>query len=267
MIPMEYAELAIVFVLGASIGSFLNVCIYRMPLDRSVVHPGSHCAACGSPIPWRHNIPILSWLLLRGRAACCGTRIDARYALVELLTGVMITALWHQYNPAYAVVWSVVVCGLIVASFIDFDHFIIPDEISLGGALLGVVLSTAMPELHGKATHWGGFLSSVIGLIVGGGGLMMVAIAGLIILRKEAMGMGDVKLMAAFGAFYGWTAPPFILAVASLVGSVAGMMILMQQKRMWGVRMPFGPYLALAGVYWLFGGREWMIEYLRFVIN
>ena len=114
------------FVVGACIGSFLNVCIYRIPLNRSIVTPGSHCAACGAPIPWYHNLPVLSWLILRGRAICCGTRIDARYAAVEFITGVLFLSLWLCFPPIDALIYAVMCSGLIAACLIDLDHFIIP---------------------------------------------------------------------------------------------------------------------------------------------
>ena len=252
----------LIFGLGACAGSFLNVCIYRMPLNKSVVFPGSHCAACGCPIPWYYNIPIISWFVLKGKATCCGSRIDARYALVEALTALGFFLLWMKYPPILVAVYAFFFCGLVIATFVDLDHFIIPDEISLGGCVFGIVLSALVPELHHTASIWTSVKASVIGFLVGGVGLFAIAIGGMLILRKEAMGMGDVKLMAAMGAFLGWQAPLFILPVASCIGSVCGIAILLRKGKMLGVRIPFGPYLALAAMIWIFGGNVWMEHYL-----
>jgi leader peptidase (prepilin peptidase)/N-methyltransferase len=246
---------------GACVGSFLNVCIYRMPLGRSIIRPRSHCAACGTALPWKYNLPVLSWLILRGRAACCGTKIDVRYPLVESLTAAGCLALWWLYPAPLWIIYSIFFCGLVVATFVDIDHFIIPDEISLGGLVVGLVLSTVFPELQGVGSFWQGFLWSLAGAVLGGGTLYLISWIGSAILKKEAMGMGDVKLLAAMGAFLGWQSPFFIIAVSSVIGSVFGIFLLFRKRKAFGVRMPFGPYLALAGVLWLLGGREWMARY------
>lgn len=254
------------FCIGACIGSFLNVCIYRIPLGKSIVYPGSHCASCGAPIPWWHNVPIFSWFILRGRAACCGTKVDFRYVLVEALTAGLILVLWRYYgeeSPWLALVYIVFTCGLVIATFIDFDHFIIPDRITLGGCVLGLVLSATCPELQHTNSVVGALLRSLIGLLAGGGLLLAISIIGRIVFRKEAMGMGDVKFLAAMGAFLGWQSVPFIIAVSSLVGSVFGIGLMIVSGRRWGVRIPFGPYLALAALIWILGGIQWMCWYLN----
>jgi len=138
-------QAVIAFVVGACVGSFLNVCVYRIPLNRSVVHPGSHCAACGAPIPWYFNIPIVSWLVLRGRAACCGTKIDARYWLVELAVAVLFMALWLRYPPIEAVIYAIMMSGLTAACLIDLDHYIIPDRFTLGGCVAGFLACAIHP--------------------------------------------------------------------------------------------------------------------------
>ncbi|MDD5260589.1 MAG: prepilin peptidase [Methylacidiphilales bacterium] len=255
------------FLVGACIGSFLNVCIYRIPLGRSVIHPGSHCAACGSPIPWQYNIPILGWLLLRGRAACCGTKIDSRYPLVEFITAAAFVALWNLYPPTPAWIYILFACGLIIATFIDLDHFIIPDRISLGGCLAGLLLSAVCPELHEKSTAWQGFLFGCYGLLLGGGLLYAIAVLGSAVLKKDAMGMGDVKFLAAMGAFLGWQAPLFIIMVSSLVGSVFGIALMIRRHKRWGLKIPFGPFLAIAAAVWLLGGKQWMADYIHYVTS
>ena len=246
---------------GACVGSFLNVCIYRMPLGRSIIRPRSHCAACGTALPWKYNLPVIGWLVLRGRAACCGTKIDARYPLVEGLTAAGLLALWWLYPAPFWIVYAVFFCGLVVATFVDIDHFIIPDEISLGGIVAGLVLSTVFPVLQGTEVFWRGLLGSLAGAVLGGATLYLISWIGAALLKKEAMGMGDVKLLAAMGAFLGWQAPFFIIGASSIIGSAFGIFLLFRKRKAFGVRMPFGPYLALAGMLWLFGGREWTARY------
>lgn len=249
-------------IFGACVGSFLNVCIYRMPLNRSVVTPASRCFTCGSALPWSVNIPILSWFILRGRCSCKLAKLSFRYPLVELLTSLLTLTLWNLYPPAQAVVFLIFVYGLIVATFIDLDHFIIPDEISLGGCVVGLILSALVPQIHGSPTALAGLTNSLIGLVFGGGLLLLIALGGSLLLRKEAMGMGDVKLVAAMGAFLGWQAPIFILAVSSMIGSVIGIGLMLRKQRRWGIKMPFGPFLVIAAVIWLLQGHQWMAQYL-----
>src|SRR5450755_3442224 len=166
------------FGVGACIGSFLNVCVYRIPLDRSVIRPGSHCSACGAPIPWYHNLPIISWLALKGRAACCGTRIDLRYWLVELGMAFLIMAVWLKYgptDPVAAVIYAIMISGLTAACLIDLDHYIIPDRFSLGGCVAGFVACTIHPSLMGQTTMLHGFSWSLASAIVGALVLLGVA--------------------------------------------------------------------------------------------
>jgi leader peptidase (prepilin peptidase)/N-methyltransferase len=250
------------FLFGACLGSFLNVCIYRMPLGRSVVSPGSRCAACGTALPWHVNIPILGWLRLMGRSACCSTKVSGRYPLVELISAILTVWIWNLFPPALALAYIVFTYGLIVATFIDIDHFIIPDEISLGGCVVGLLLSTALPQLQGSSIHLQGLINSLLGLVFGGGLLLVIAVVGSFVMRKEAMGMGDVKLIAAMGAFLGWQAPLFIIAISSVIGSVIGIGMMVKKQKRWGLKMPFGPFLALAAIIWILGGHHWMDSYL-----
>jgi leader peptidase (prepilin peptidase)/N-methyltransferase len=188
------------FVVGACIGSFVNVCVYRIPLNRSVVSPPSHCAACGAPIPWYYNLPIISWMILRGRAACCGTRIDLRYCLVEIGLAFLFSAVWWRYgttDPIAAVIYLIMITGLTTACLIDLDHYIIPDRFSLGGCVAGFVACAIHPSLMGQRTALQGFSWSLASAIIGALVLLGVAWLGTILFKKEAMGMGDVKLLAA----------------------------------------------------------------------
>lgn len=257
----------VIGLLGACIGSFLNVCIYRLPLGRSISYPPSSCAGCGKRIKWKHNIPILSWLLLRRRAACCKCKIDIRYPIVEALTAFGLVAIWFIYGSIswqLAVIYSIFFCGLMVGSCIDLDYLILPDEITLGGCALGLILSALVPELHDASNWREGLLQSLIGMLSGALLLWSVAYIGKLIFRKEAMGMGDIKLMAAFGAFLGWKATLFILVTASFIGTFGGLITLIHRRKKWGVEIPFGPYLAAAAMIWILGGKAWMQAYIQF---
>src|SRR5258705_1954156 len=170
-VPFHFWSL-VFFVLGCIVGSFLNVCIYRMPLGESIVSPPSHCPHCKYSIPWFLNIPVVTWLYLGGKCANCRAPISPRYFLVELLTGILFLCSWlvtGAGSPLLALVYCVFVSGLIVATFIDFEHFIIPDEITLGGVAAGFVVSLAVPLLHGVATAKAALQSSFLGIVVGAG--------------------------------------------------------------------------------------------------
>jgi leader peptidase (prepilin peptidase) / N-methyltransferase len=216
------------FVLGACIGSFLNVCIYRIPAGQSIVTPGSHCA-CGAPIRWYDNIPILSWCLLRGRARCCGRRFSFRYAFVEALTGALFTACWlafPTFPPSKALCGMLLSAALVAATFIDLDHMVIPDVFTLGLGVAGVVLSCAVPALHGRqndlfiiANVQSG-IDGVIGLLVGSGLVLWIALLAEAVLKKEAMGFGDVKFVGAIGAFTGWQGAVFAVFGGAVVGTL-----------------------------------------------
>jgi leader peptidase (prepilin peptidase)/N-methyltransferase len=346
---------AMLFALGCIVGSFLNVCIYRMPLELSVVSPPSHCPHCKYSIPWFLNVPLLTWLMLRGRCKNCGAPISVRYFLVELLTGVTFLACWLHFgpgSPAGAVVYAFFIAGLIAATFIDFEHFIIPDEITIGGIGVGFVLSFILPRLHGVETPAAGLRESLLGIAVGwaivyailrAGKLMfgrhklslpadacivfgetalhlpdgeipyeevfyrdsdtitikarrvelvdrcygecvvrlskpalrigddifppdgvphMEVVAEEAVLPREAMGFGDVKFMAAIGAFLGWKATLFSLMASSMIGAVVGVSLILMRRREWSSRLPYGPYIALAAVIWMFGGGRWVADLL-----
>ncbi len=245
------------FVTGACVGSFLNVCVYRIPLNRSIVSPGSHCAACGAPIAWYHNIPVLSWLILRGRAACCGTRIDVRYAIVEFITGVLFLSLWLRFShPLDAVLYAFMCSGLIVACLIDLDHFIIPDRFTFGGCVAGFIACAIDPRLMNADTPLHAFSWSLGSAIVGMLVLLAIGWLGTLIFRKEAMGMGDVKFVAALCSFLGMASLIWTITVSSAIGAVLGVGLILWQRGAWGTRIPYGPFLGLAAIAWLFGGND-----------
>jgi leader peptidase (prepilin peptidase)/N-methyltransferase len=270
---------AVVFIFGACIGSFLNVVIYRLPAEKSVVTPGSQCS-CGKPIAWYDNIPIFSWFILRGRARCCGRPYSFRYSFVELLTACVFLACWLHFPLGKALCGMLFLSVLISALFIDLDHFIIPDVFTIGAGVVGVVLSFAVPALHDQAN--GFFLidnmrsgiASLQGLLIGSGVVLWIALLAESILKKEAMGFGDVKFVGAIGAFCGWQGAVFSIFGGALVGTIWFAVALLWQKLSgrpapvapksetpegeaaplgFGVHVPFGPMLAIAGaLYFLF---------------
>lgn len=244
------------FVIGAVVGSFLNVCIYRLPLEQSVVSPGSRCMGCGTAIRWYDNIPIFSWLLLRGRCRSCSTPFSIRYPLVELLTGLLALLLFLKFGltPALGIMF-LFSCALVVITFIDFDHQIIPDEISLPGIVVGFLCSFFLP-----GHDW---LSSLLGIVAGWGSLALVFYGYLWLTGREGMGGGDAKLLAMMGAFLGLQSVPFIIFASSLVGTVAGLSIMAIQRKDRHLAIPFGPYLALGAFLYIFVGPQLIQWYLQ----
>ena len=257
-----WLEALAVFGFGACVGSFLNVCILRWPLGLSIVHPASRCSACGVKIPLSLNVPVLGYFFLRGRTRCCGAHLDPRYPLVEALTATLFVALWFLYPPKLFLAYGLLAAGLIVASGIDFDHLVIPDCLTLGGVIAGICLSYLLPELQDRADSTDAMIRSSLSAAIGGSILFLLAKSASWLLQKEAMGTGDAKLLAALGAFLGWDSLPFTLAVSSLLGTAVGLGILFHRKQKLGVKIPYGPYLALAALLWLLGGKALFAKYL-----
>ncbi len=267
------------FCFGACMGSFCNVCIYRIPLEIPVYRPTrSFCPHCKKQIAWYHNIPLLSWLMLRGKCRYCDARISFRYFLVELITATLFLLVWLKYDllvekPVLGLVpfsdWRLVpvywlvVFGLVLGTFVDFEHMIIPDRVTLGGIVAGLALSALVPSLHGESTVLLALLWSSIGALVGGGTLWLTAIVGRIIFKKEAMGFGDVKLLAAIGAFFGPKSILFTILVSSLGGSVVGVSLVACKNRDMQSKIPYGPYLALAALIWMLWGLALWDAYLN----
>lgn len=356
---MNPAWVGLVFALlfGAIIGSFLNACIHRLPRDISLDRPRrSFCPQCQHPIRWFHNLPVVSFLWLRGRCADCRTPIPWRYPLVETLTALLFATLWQVHAWPLAPVYAVLTALLLAATFIDIDFLIIPDEISLGGVGAGLILATLVPASVGAVLWWQGLLWSGIGALTGYGLLWGVVELGklafgrkrhrlekeetfqwtrqgdtatiqvgeeilpweeifsrasdelilqcpevhglegvtgsqrlrlrfdrLILgdgreiplddlerfagkvreltIPREAMGFGDVKLLAAIGAFLGWQAVLFTVFAASILGSVGGVLALVLARGRPGGQIPFGPYLALGAILWMLGGAAWWAWY------
>lgn len=218
---------AIFFMFGACIGSFLNVCIFRIPAGKSIVNPPSHCA-CGKPIAWYDNIPILAWFFLRGRARCCGGKISFRYPLVEFLTAAIFCGMWILLPPTIAGIGMVFAAILIFCTFVDIDTMMLPDVATFGGAVLGVAISAAFPDLHAARIEGAPFfassvasvVSSICGVAVGSGVLYWLRLAGEAVFRREAMGEGDVVLVGMIGAFCGWQGALFAIFGGSLIGAI-----------------------------------------------
>ncbi len=247
------------FLFGLVLGSFLNVCIERLPKGRSVVRPASACPECGSAIRFYDNIPLLSYLVLRGRCRSCGRVISPRYPLVELITGLLSVALIAEYGAGPSFLFYLgFVSVLIVVSFIDLRHQIIPDVLSIPGVLTGLAFSL---------TPWGGpaWPEALVGAVAGGGFLLAVALVFERLTGKEGMGFGDVKLLAMIGAWLGWRALPFVVLISSLAGILIGGGALLLARRGLRVRIPFGPFLALGSLIHFFFGRELLQFYLGFV--
>jgi leader peptidase (prepilin peptidase) / N-methyltransferase len=345
----EFLFGAFAFVIGAAVGSFLNVCIYRWPVDLSINRPRrSFCPNCKQPIPWQQNLPLISWIVLRGRCANCGAKISFRYFAVELVTALLFLAIWESFPWQVAIAYWVFVSFLIIGTFIDFEHFIIPDRVTIGGVITGVVCSVAVPALMGTDSRLAAgvrsFLAAAVGYVI----LWIVLEAGKIafgrkrirfeaptlftwakrgddadfvvgteeslwsdyfarkkdrllliceevridhhtygnvtldfrydrvtaeghvtmlddvthisgvarelVIPREAMGRGDLKFLAAIGAFLGWRAVLFSLFAGSLLGSIVGLITLVVGKPVWSAKLPFGPYLAFGAVTWMFFG-------------
>ncbi len=231
---------------GAVVGSFLNVVILRLPEpDQSIVFPASHCPRCNAPLHWYENIPILSYLFLRGRCGHCRGSISLQYPLVELLMALVTVALVHRFQFSVATVgYFVFSAALLVIIFIDIRHQIIPDVISLPGIVLGVLFS-----LVSNTVTW---QSSLIGLLVGGGVLYAIALLYTLLRKIDGMGGGDIKLLAMIGAWLGWQALPFIIFMSSTTGSIIGIIAMRSQKKGGQTRIPFGPFLSLAALVYVF---------------
>ena len=258
----------LVFFIGACIGSFLNVCIYRIPREESVVAPRSHCPHCNQMIPAYDNIPLVSYLLLAGRCRTCKNVISVRYFLVELLTAVLFLLVWLQYGfDARTPIYWMMISGLILGTFVDFEHMIIPDRVTLGGVVAGLVLSPLVPALHDVTRPLDSLIAALIGMVVGAGILWGVGFLGKLILRKEAMGMGDVKLLGGVGALLGWQAVLFVIMISALIGSCVGVALILSRSKEWRSRIPYGPYLALATVVWILWGKAWWEAYFTWVVG
>lgn len=252
----EKLILIVPFILGAAVGSFLNVCIHRIPLSISIVSPPSSCPGCGRHIPFYYNIPIISYIILLGRCAYCKNPISVKYPLVESVTAVFAVFIAIRFGMSLeALVYFIFISALIVITFIDLKYQIIPDCISIPGIPLGFILSFALPSP--------GVLNSAIGILLGGGILFSIACAYYWVTGNEGMGGGDIKLLAMIGALLGWKGVVMTLLAGSFTGAAAGVSFMVIYGKSGKYAIPFGPFLALgASVYLFFGDAiiTWYID-------
>jgi len=246
------------FIFGLVIGSFLNVCIHRLPASQSIVHPRSRCPQCGHLIRVYDNIPVLSYLLLRGRCRDCGARISLRYPVVELLSGAFAAMALARFGLGWqALLMYALIAAFLVITFIDLDHRIIPDVITLPGIPIGLAASFG-PGMISP-------LESLLGILAGGGSLFLVAWGYQLVTQREGMGGGDIKLLAMIGAFIGWKGVLLTIFIASLTGTLAGMALIFRRRGDMKLAVPFGPFLAVGAIAYLFMGPELMSWYLAAV--
>ena len=238
----------------------MSVCAERLPKEQSIVRPGSHCPYCKEPIPWYLNIPVLGWLFLRGKSACCKKPIPFRYFLSEGLVGVVAVA-FYLHNKEFFWPYFTLFCFLWVAFWTDFNDMIIPDEISLLGICMGVLLSFFYPKLHGEFENFSSMLTSLKSVCWSMGGLFLFISFVEFFLKKEAMGLGDVKLIGCIGAFLGWPGSLFSLFFGSIIGTVAMFLFYLFQKfinkkriSLHNQQIPFGPFLSLAAIFYIIYG-------------
>lgn len=248
----------IVFIFGIIVGSFLNVCIYRLPRNISIIRPSSACPSCNTPIkPW-DNIPILSYILLRGKCRKCGESISLRYPMVELLNGLFYIAALNNFGLGWHLPFLFAfVSAMIVITLIDLDFQIIPDVITLPGIVIGMIsASFLLPDPFNVSVV--GFKNSLIGFLLGGGLYYLIAV-----LSRGGMGGGDIKMMAMVGAFSGWKAVLLTTFIGSLVGSIFGIFLMVFKGKGRKTKIPFGPFLALGAIITLFWGGKILHWYFQ----
>ncbi len=243
--------------IGLCIGSFLNVVIYRLPIGQSIVTPPSRCRKCGYQLRWYDNIPVLSWLFLRGRCRKCGVGVSIQYPIVELVTGALfVLVIWMTPPGPLLATRLILVCVLIALFGIDLEHQILPNVITLPGIAVGVLLSLIAPP---------GWKDALIGALLGGGVLYAVAGAYYLWRREEGMGMGDVKMLAMIGAFLGWKAVLVTLVLSSFAGAIIGLVLMAAQRGTMKLALPFGTFLAIGGIVAMFAGEPLVAWYTGFL--
>ena len=247
----------IFFIFGTMVGSFLNVCIYRLPKEESIIWPGSHCPHCKKPIKFYDNIPLVSYLLLKGKCRYCKEPISIQYPLVEGVTALSSLFLIIKFGLSLSyLIYFAFVAALIVITVIDLYHQIIPDVISLPGIGVGLLASIIIPQIT--------FFDSLIGILIGGGSLFLVATLYQWLFKREGMGGGDIKLLAMIGAFLGWKAVILTILLSSLIGSITGITIMVLKGKDFKYAIPFGPFLSLGAVIALFYENELIFWYLQY---
>jgi leader peptidase (prepilin peptidase)/N-methyltransferase len=254
---INFLIIGLVFMFGMCIGSFLNVCIYRLPSSMSIIKPSrSFCPQCKSAIKFYDNIPVFSYIWLKGRCRNCKASISLRYPLVELITGILAIAILFLFGLTLeGLVYFIFISSLLVITFIDIDHKIIPDIITLPGIPIGLLASFVLPAMT--------FISSLVGLLVGGVSLLLVAWVYSLITHKEGMGGGDIKLLGMIGAFLGWKGVIFTIFAASLTGTLVGIIVMLQKGKNLKFAIPFGPFLSIGAMSYVFFGEKVVFWYLH----
>ncbi|MFN8944070.1 MAG: prepilin peptidase [Pseudobdellovibrionaceae bacterium] len=247
------------FLFGALFGSFANVVIIRMPQGKSVVTPRSHCGSCGKTIPWYDNIPVATYLIRMGKCRFCKAKFSPRYMLVEILMGVLFALAYFYFGFSWFLIESLIfIFPLVICSFIDIDHMILPDEFTLSGIVIGLLGAVINPERE--------FLNALYGVLLGGGFLLALAYVYFLLTGQEGMGGGDIKLLAWIGAVLGWQAVPFVITVSAIFGTIIGLILARKQKQGLKTVIPYGPYLAAAALLFLFSGRTLSEMYFNLFI-
>jgi len=248
-------EIIFIFILGLIVGSFSNVCICRIPKNESIIFPASHCPKCRSNISPKDNIPLLSFILLKGRCRNCKSKISIQYPVVELLTGLIYLIIYLIYGfSIQSLIYIILSSALIIIAFIDLNEQIIPDVISLPGIIIGFILSFFVPYIS--------FINSGLGVLAGGGIILIIGMAGSVIFKKEAMGGGDVKLAAMIGAFLGWRYIIISLFLGFFLGALAGIILIISKIKSREDVVPFGPFIILGSFITLLWGEKILSWYL-----
>ncbi len=245
------------FILGSLIGSFLNVCIYRLPREESIIFPVSHCMTCQTPIKFYDNIPILSYIILRGKCRHCREPFSIQYPIVEALNGLIFLGTFFAFGlTGLTLVYSIFISAMLVVTVIDFHHQIIPDEISVGGIPIGFFAAILVLPLT--------WTDSLLGIVIGGGILLTFGLFWLFVFKIEGMGMGDVKLMATVGAFLGWKMAILTIIAGSFFGSIVGVILMGVSGKDLKTKIPFGSFLAPTAALAIFWGNDLLNWYFSF---
>lgn len=253
---MGYFLGVIVFLIGLLLGSFFNVCIYRIPREQSIIFPPSYCPFCCKRLTWRDLIPVFSWIFLRGKCRYCKQRISYRYPLIELTTGLIFLLLYIEFGISGTFLTYSILCSiLIIATVIDIEHQIIPNGLVLTGTVAGIALTLA-----GLSVHW---KDALIGILAGGGTFLLVAFLSQLILKKEGMGGGDIKLMAMIGLMIGWKLTVLTILVSVYAGGLVGGLLLLCGIKKRGDAIPYGPFIAAGTIVSVIFGDELILWYLN----
>lgn len=250
-------EVILLFILGLIVGSFSNVCIYRIPRNESIIYPASHCPKCSTTISVKDNIPLLSYILLKGRCRNCGSRISIKYPVVELLTGLVYIIIYQIYGlSVQSLIYIILSSALIIIAFIDLNEQIMPEVITLPGMVVGFILSFFVPYLS--------FIDSALGVVIGGGIILVIRLAGSLIFKKESMGIGDIELSAMIGAFLGWRYITISLFLGFFLGALTGIFLILSKIKSREDAVPFGPFIILGSFITFLWGEQILSWYVGF---